>query len=134
MHGRHSTDMKQISFRDSYASRLSVCVTYNFFLPSLLPTQCGCTLLLRPITLNDAGHGRTPPDKYCAPRTDFYLTTTHNTHDRETPMPAACFELAVQQTSGRRPTPRLRPRGYQNRLRTSCLQDIFSLINYCGYC
>jgi hypothetical protein len=71
VHGRHSTDIKQISFCDSYASRLSVCITYNFYLPPLLPTHCNCSgLLLRPITLNNPQIGRTPPVKDCAPRTD----------------------------------------------------------------
>jgi hypothetical protein len=82
VHGRHSTDIKQISFCDSYASRLSVCITYNFYLPPLLPTHCSCSgLLLRPITLNDPQLSMTPPHKDGAPRTHFYVTT-HSTQDR----------------------------------------------------
>jgi hypothetical protein len=55
VHGRHSTDTKQVPFCDSYAWRLSVCLIYiMFFTSPLLPAHCRCRgLLLRLITHND---------------------------------------------------------------------------------
>jgi hypothetical protein len=44
--------------------------------------------------------GRTPLDEWSARRRDLYLAT-HNTHNRQTPMPAAGFETA--NSAGERP-------------------------------
>ena len=44
--------------------------------------------------------GRTPLDKWSAPRTNLYLTT-HNTHNRQTSMPPARFEPTI--SAGERP-------------------------------
>jgi hypothetical protein len=38
--------------------------------------------------------GRTPLDEWSAPRRDLYLTT-HNTHNRETPMPSVGYEPTI---------------------------------------
>jgi len=50
---------------------------------------------LHVITLNDT-HAivRTPLDERSARRTELYLTT-HNTHNTQTSMPPARFELAI---------------------------------------
>jgi hypothetical protein len=47
------------------------------------------------ITLRHTTLGRTPLDEWSARRGDLYLTT-HNTHKRQTSMPAAGFECAIQ--------------------------------------
>ena len=50
----------------------------------------GFTIALRHTTV-----GRTPLDEWSALRRDLYLTT-HNTHNRQTSMPPAWFEPAIQ--------------------------------------
>ena len=49
--------------------------------------------------------GRTPLDEWSARRRDLYLTTTHNTHNRQTSMPPVDSNRQSQPSSGRRPTP-----------------------------
>ena len=59
------------------------------------PPHCsGFAIILRHITI-----GRTPPDERSPRRRDLYLTT-HNTQKRETSMPPAGFEPAIQGSEG----------------------------------
>jgi hypothetical protein len=60
-----------------------------------LPNHCRCRgLLLCLITLRHTTLGRTPLDEGSVRRRDLYLTT-HNTHNRQTSIPAAGFEPAT---------------------------------------
>ena len=56
------------------------------------------------ITLRHTTFGRTSLDEWSAHHRDLYLTT-HNTHNRQTSVLPVGFEPAVQQASGRRPSP-----------------------------
>jgi hypothetical protein len=69
--------------------------------------RCGPTRAMASSFLRLLGHtqwrttvGRTPLDKWLARRRDLYLTT-HNTHNRQTPMPPVGFEPTIP--AGERP-------------------------------
>ena len=69
---------------------------HSFYLWLLLPTHCRCRpSLLHLITLSDTHtHGGPPLGEWSAHRRDLYLTT-HNTHNRQTPMPPVGFEPTI---------------------------------------
>jgi hypothetical protein len=48
--------------------------------------------------------GKTPVDKWSAQRRDLY-PTTHNIHNRQTPVPLRDSNPQSQQASARKPTP-----------------------------
>jgi hypothetical protein len=66
----------------------------SFLFSPLVPTQCRCRgLLLHLVVLRHTALRRTPLDKWSVRRNDLYLTT-HNTHNKQTSMPAVGFEPA----------------------------------------
>ena len=84
--------------RNRSTSAISINV-YVFFSHSATvpsgpgPPQCrGLTITFRHTHTHT--FGRTPLDEWSAPRTDLYLTA-HNTHNRQTSMTLAGFELAI---------------------------------------
>jgi hypothetical protein len=68
----------------------------NFFVP--LQSNAGHGLLILEVYLDHTQRrstvGRTPLDEWSARRIDLYLTT-HNTHNRQTPMPPVGFEPTI---------------------------------------
>ena len=72
----------------------------SFFLSLRLPTHCRCRGYCH--WSRSATHttlGSTPLDEWSARRRDLYLTT-HNNHDRQTPMSPAGFEPAIPASEG----------------------------------
>jgi len=67
-----------------------------FFLWPCGPTRSMASTLMRFLdhTQRRTRVGRTPLDEWSARRRDLYLTT-HNTHNRQTSMPPAGFELTI---------------------------------------
>jgi len=94
------------------------CVGIRFFKESFFflwrcdPTQVMASSFLRFLdhTLRTTV-GRTPLDERSARRRDLYLPT-HNTHNKQTPMPRRNSNPQSEQASGRRP---LKPRGHWDR-------------------
>jgi len=91
-----------IASHGTWAGMFMAHLTYYFFLHGSTapsgprPPHCrGFTIILRHTTL-----GRTPLDEWSARRRDLYLKT-HDTHNRQTSMPPAGFELAI--SAGERP-------------------------------
>jgi hypothetical protein len=112
-------------WRLKYSSwKWKVNSTHLYFTPPLCVCVCVCVFLWRfdpmpvhdlplqdfPITHTSIGHitlDRIPLDEWSARRRDFYLTT-HNIHERPTPVPPGGIRTRnppPQQASGRRPTP-----------------------------
>jgi hypothetical protein len=80
--------------RQKYCANLSSFVFFFSFFFLSLPTHCGGRgLLFRLITLNDT-RGRSPLDEWSARRRDLYLKT-HDTHNRQTPMPPVEFQPSI---------------------------------------
>jgi len=120
----------------------NVCVAKKRMLRSTTPTlgffllwRCDPTWVMASSLLRFLDHtrrrstvGRTPLDEWSARRRDLYLTT-HNTHNRQTSMPAVGFEPTV--SAGERPQTHALDRtatgtGYWPLWRSEILCEIFS--------
>ena len=73
------------------------------------PHHRGLTITLRHTTL-----GRTRLDEWPARRRDLYLTTTHNTHNRQTDIHAPRGIRSHNSSKWAAANPRLRPRGHRD--------------------
>ena len=107
-------------------------VMFNFFLPwrnspsgPRSPHYQGFTITLRHTTL-----GRTPLDAWSARRRDIYLTT-HNTHNRQTPMPPTGFQPMIP--ANKRRQTHVRPRGNWDWRNTYLWVLPSKLMNHRGY-
>ena len=109
----HTLWLTLLKFRDSSI----LCMTHPtclsslsvfFFLPmALYPNAAmASSFLMRLLdhTQRRTTVGTTPLDEWSTRRRDLYMTT-HNTHNRQTPMPPRDSNPQPQQASGRTPTP-----------------------------